>query len=103
MERDAERLELVKIKKRNRLIDECDKAIELHKKKLALQLFILDNLGDINAIYYDHLNELAVNWTTTEKLMTKDEFDAMVTVFERFESQYFPEGVKLSWKERPKY
>ena len=101
--RDADRLEMVKIKKRNSLIDDCDKAIEGKKKKLALELFILDNLGDINAIYYDHTNELAVNWTTTEKLMTKDEFDEMVTVFKGFESKYFPDGIKLRWQERPKY
>lgn len=101
--RDAEKLAAVKAKKRKQLIASFDASIRKREKQLEVALFILDNFGDINAIYYDHTNEVAVNWTATDKLITKDEFDAMAKVFEGFQTANLPEGVALRWQEKPKY
>lgn len=102
--RDAEKAAAKKAKQRAQLIADHDKAIRKSEKKLEVELFILDNFGSkLNCIYYDHTNEVAVNWSSCKKLVTKDEFDAMVKVFEGFRTGLLPEGVQLRWQEKPKY
>ncbi len=53
-----------------------------------------------NVIYYDHTNELAVNWTRGEKLITRGEFDRIVT---EADASALPEGIKFTWAKGPKY
>lgn len=101
--RDAEKTAATKAKKRQQLIADFDKSVRKLEKTLDVELFILDNFGSINAIYYNHSGEVAVNWTTTEKLVTKEEFDAIAKVFDGFRTANLPEGVQLRWQERPKY
>jgi benzoyl-CoA reductase/2-hydroxyglutaryl-CoA dehydratase subunit BcrC/BadD/HgdB len=101
--RDAEKLAAKKAKKRKQLIDDHDKKIRKTERKLELELFMLDNFEVSNWIYYDHTNELAVNWTNTEKLVTKEEFDSMEKVVANFRTGLSPDGVQLRWQERPKY
>ncbi len=102
--RDAEKAAAKKAKKRAQLIADYDKSVRKLEKELEVKLFILDNFDSkINCIYYDHTNEVAVNWSTCDKLITKDEFDAMAKVFEGFRTGLLPEGVQLRWQERPKY
>lgn len=91
------------------------KAAEIAKIKADLA----ENLGDLerkaqvalymaeryfprfkNFIYYDHTNELAVNWSTTEKLITREEFDGIVA---ELDASQLPEGLTLKWQERPRY
>jgi hypothetical protein len=102
--RDAERAAALKAKKRATLIANHDSNVRKSKRYLEVKLFILDNFdNDVNCIYYDHCNEVTVNWTSTEKLVTKEEFDNMVEVFKNFRTESLPEGVKLEWQEKPKY
>lgn len=102
--RDAEKAAAKKAKKRAQLIADYDKSVRKLEKELEVKLFILDNFDSkINCIYYDHTNEVAVNWTNCEKLVTKDEFDAMSKVFEGFRTGLLPEGIQLRWQERPKH
>lgn len=53
-----------------------------------------------NVIYYDHTNELAVNWSTTEKLITREEFDRIAA---EIDPAALPAGLTLKWQERPRY
>ncbi len=101
--RDAEKLAAQKAKKRKDLLFSHDKSVRKLEKGLEIDLFILDNFGKLNAIYYHHTNELAVNWTSIDKLMTKEEFYAVAKVFEGFRTALFPVGVQLRWQERPQY
>lgn len=55
-----------------------------------------------NWIYYDHTNEISVNWSRSEKLMTRAEFDTIAAEILAFPGE-LPNGVKLVWNERPKY
>jgi hypothetical protein len=102
--RDAEKAAAKKAKRRKGLLEDHDKAVRKLERKLEVELFILDNFDEKpNCIYYDHTNEVAVNWTTTEKLVTKDQFAAMVKVFEKLRTANLPEGIQMQWQERPKY
>ncbi len=102
--RDAEGLAAKKAKKRKQLLDDYDKSVRKLENKLAVALFVLDNFGtDVNCIYYDHTNELTVNWTGGQKLVTKEEFDAMAEAFKAFSTANLPDGVTLEWRDRPKY
>lgn len=99
--RDTEKAAETKAKKRAQLISNYDKSTRKLEKTLEVEMFILDNFGDLNCIYYDHTNEVAVNWSTTQKLITKEEFDAIAKVFEGFQTANLPEGVKLKWQDQP--
>jgi len=101
--RDTEKAAAKKAKQRAQLLAAYDKSVRKLDKQLEVSLFILDNFGSINAIYYDHTNEVAVNWSSCDKLITKDEFDAIAKVFEGFRTANLPEGIQLKWRERPKY
>jgi hypothetical protein len=79
--RDAQRLADDKAKKRDNLIKECDSYIAKKKRQLDVNLFVLDQFGDINCIYYDHSNTLGVNWTSTEKLVSWEQFEEMQAAF----------------------
>lgn len=53
-----------------------------------------------NFIYYDHTNTVRFNWSTTEKLVTREEFDAFNA---ELDAAALPAGIKTEWAERPKY
>ena len=101
--RDAEKAAAAKAKKRQSIINDHQRQIKKIERDLDIDLFILDNFGTVNCIYYDHSNELSFNWSSTNKLITKNEFDAIAEVFKIFRTDLFPEGVKLVWNERPKH
>ena len=102
--RDAEKQAAAKAKQRATLIEDNRKAIHKREAELELKLFILDNFpAKLNCIYYSHTNTLSFNWTSTDKLVTQEEFAEISKVFERFESGHFPSGICLEWKAQPKY
>lgn len=53
-----------------------------------------------NFIYYDHTNTISFNWSSTEKLVTREEFDAFTA---ELDTAALPDGVKTEWAARPKY
>lgn len=53
-----------------------------------------------NFIYYDHTNTIAFNWSTTEKLVSREEFDAFAA---ELDASALPAGIKTEWAARPKY
>ena len=53
-----------------------------------------------NVIFYDHTNELCWNWTSTERLWTREEFDAFTQTMEFSE---LPKGVTVRFQEKPRF
>lgn len=53
-----------------------------------------------NFIYYDHTNTISFNWSSTEKLISREEFD---TFNAELDASALPAGVKTEWAPRPKY
>jgi hypothetical protein len=53
-----------------------------------------------NFIYYTHSNTISFNWSSTEKLTTRDEFDQVVAEADR---SALPEGIAFTFQDRPKY
>lgn len=102
-ERDKAKAEGDKQKKREKLIARGEASIAKIRRNLEIQLEMLDRFGDVNYIYYDHTNEVAFNWTHTEKLVTKEEFESISKEMADWRGEYFPDGVKFRFPERPKY
>ena len=100
--RDLEKAEANKAARRKQLLNEHDNDVRKLGNELCVKLFVLENFGcSVNCIYYDHISELAVNWTDSAKLVTREEFDLMVKVFAGFQTANLPQGVTLKWQERP--
>jgi hypothetical protein len=53
-----------------------------------------------NFIYYDHTNTISFNWSNTEKLVSRDEFEAFNA---ELDAAALPAGIKTEWAPRPKY
>jgi hypothetical protein len=53
-----------------------------------------------NFIYYDHTNTVSFNWSNTEKIVTREEFDAFNA---EMDAAALPAGIKTEWAARPKY
>lgn len=53
-----------------------------------------------NYIYYDHIGTLSFNWSSTEKLVTREEFDQFN---KELDLAALPEGIKTEWQAHPKY
>lgn len=54
----------------------------------------------MNAIYYDHTNEICFNWSNLERLWTEAEFEHFKAGAVMSE---LPENVTFKWQARPKY
>lgn len=76
--------------------------VEKLERKRQFKVWEIETFGPegANMIYYDHTNEIAVNWSRIDRLMTRAEFDAMVA---NADLSKLPENVKFMWQERPKY
>ncbi len=53
-----------------------------------------------NVIWYAHSNELAANWTSTEKLLTRAEFDALTA---SVPGEIFDTPPKFVFKDKPRF
>lgn len=89
--------------RRQKLLQARDRDVRKIDANLELELFMLENSTIKNWIYYDHTNQISVNWTTTEKLAAKEEFDGLQILFKDYQTALFPTGVQLEWREKPKY
>lgn len=100
--RDAEAKEAAKQKKLASLRASHEAACDKLKRCLDVEVHLVELFGPqkLNLIYYDHCNELEANWTNTEKLITKPEFDAIT---QALDYSKLPQGIKTVWKERPRY
>lgn len=77
------------------------RSVEKLNRNLAAELALAAFFpGRANVIFYDHTNELSFNWSSTERLHTREEFDAFAAS-PQFAS--LPEGTKLEWRDKPKY
>lgn len=101
-QRDAEKTAAAKAAKIADIRADLAKSIEKRQRSAQVALYMTERYFPQfrNVIYYDHSNELAVNWTTTEKLITRDEFDKITA---ELDASALPDGLTLKWQERPRY
>lgn len=84
------------------VLKDREKAGEKLDRQCRVKLWEIETFGPdgVNLIYYDHTNEIAVNWCSYERLITKPEFDAMET---GADLSKLPAGVKFTWQEKPRH
>lgn len=68
--------------------------------KLMVKLYVAERFERLNCIYYTHTNELSFNWSSSEKLVTKAEFDAFVAAADLSK---LPQDIKFEFRDKPKY
>lgn len=83
---------------------------EEHKAKLLkleqnkqIKVFLVESFGTRhghNVIWYSHTNEICANWTTTDKLWTREAWEEFTR---SAEMSKLPHGLKFKFQERPKY
>lgn len=100
--RDAEKAAADKAKRIASIREDLRKSIDKKEKNAQVSIYMVERYWPNmrNFIYYDHTNEIAVNWTTTEALMTREEFDRLAA---ELDPEALPVGITLKWQERPKY
>lgn len=100
--RDAEKIASAKAKELADIRQDVEKATEKLNRKAQVAVYMVERYfrSFQNFIYYDHTNTIAVNWTNTEKLITREEFDRIVA---EADLSALPTDIKFQWQERPKY
>lgn len=99
----AQRDEAARIARKEKLI--ADIKVEAAKdhgkidRELSVDLALAEHFGaKANAIYYQHTNTLAFNWSNLDKLITREEFDAFVAAVDK---SALPADLKFNWQEKP--
>ena len=78
---------------------EHESALAKLNNKTAVALLLAEYFdGDSNVIYYDHTGELSFNWSTCNRLHTREEFDA----FSLWAADKLPAGLACKWNDAPK-
>ena len=92
-----------KIEKKRRAIEldfEAKKTKAEDQRSSDLELLRVCGIKKPNVIYYDHSNTLQANWSNTEKLFTREEWEEFTR---QIEASKFPAGLKFKFQDRPKY
>lgn len=100
--RDAEKAEADKAARIASIRADLSKSIDKKERDAQVRIYMVERYWPNmrNFIYYDHLNEIAVNWTTTEALITREDFDRIAA---ELDPEALPAGITMKWQERPKY
>lgn len=100
--RDAEKAAAAKAAKVAEIRADLAKSIEKKQRSAQVEIYMAERYFPQfqNVIYYDHTNELCVNWSSSEKLITLAEFDRIAA---ELDPAALPEGLTLKWQERPRY
>lgn len=98
--RDAAAAEARKAKRLTEIQSEFERDNEKARRELAVKLYVAERFERLNCIYYTHTNELSFNWIRSEKLVTRDEFNAFVA---GADLSKLPQGIKFEFKDKPKY
>lgn len=100
--RDAAKADAEKEKKLAGIRKDAERAIEKINRNAQVASYMVSRYFPSfrNFIYYDHTNTIAVNWSNTEKLITRDEFNQIVA---EADLSALPQDIKFEWQERPKY
>lgn len=100
-DRDVKAKEADKQKRLSALRKDYEARMDTLKRCFDVESQLIEKFGHKpNFIYYDHTNELSANWSNRDKLLTKDEFDAIT---QALDYSKLPAGIKMVWNERPKY
>jgi len=100
--RDKAKAEAQKAAKLAEIRADLAKKIEKEQRATQVALYMTERYFPRfrNFIYYTHSNTISFNWSSTEKLITRDEFDQVVAEAEQSE---LPEGIEFAFQDRPKY
>jgi len=100
-DRDVKAKEADKQKRLSALRKDYEARMDTLKRCFDVESQLIEKFGHkLNFIYYDHTNELSANWSNCDKLLTKDEFDAIT---QALDYSKLPAGIKMVWNERPLY
>lgn len=101
--RIAEKVEAKKQKLLKELEEDRVKAHEKIETKYMVRRWMIDAFGSehrINLIHYEHENSISSNWSSTNKLLTKEEFDEIAA---KADMSKLPAGLTFKWNENPRY
>lgn len=101
--RDAAAKQASKAKELEEIESEYAASVAKLDNDRLIDRFIVETLGTrrgANLIWYSHTNELAANWTSTDKLWTREAFDAFTA---GAEMSKLPPGLKFRFQDKPKY
>lgn len=80
-----------------KLHEDHARALEKATNKLRVAVYFASrDIDAANVIYYDHTNEITVNWNTFARRWTREEFAALVA---SADLSQLPQGVKFSFEE----
>jgi len=99
--RDAEKRAAAKAARIAALHADHVKAVGKLENELAVELHLAECFdAEPNAIYYTHTNTLSFNWSTTDRLVTREEFNAFVA---RAAMSKLPHDIKFEFNEKPRH
>jgi len=101
--RIAEAFEARKKKDLDALDAEFKQRIEEAGMNYLFDKWVINTFGrrhGSNIIYYRHTNTIECNWSRADKLMTKEEFDALIT---STSPENLPAGCKFKFNESPRH
>jgi hypothetical protein len=100
--RDKEKAEAQKAAKLAEIRADLARKIEKEQRDTQVSLYMTERYFPRyrNFIYYPHINTISFNCSSTEKLITRGEFDQVVAEADR---SALPEGIEFTFQDRPKY
>lgn len=100
--RDAAKRAAVKAAKLVEIDKELAQTIGKATDKAKVERFLVVHDCKKNAIFYDHTNNVTVNWTSTEALYTAEDFSVLETLAKVHKDE-LPEGITFTFQAHPKY
>lgn len=95
-ERENARIKEANKKKLAKITKDRDKKINKAQNEYSVYKFLIDNnISTDNFIYYNHTNTGAFNWKNFGKQMSRNEFDAFLSIVD---TRKLPEGIKFELK-----
>lgn len=99
--RDEEKRQAARAKRIQKIRDDHAAKCKEREQDFRLDIWFAENFDTKpNVIWYRHSNELAANWTSTEKLMTREEFDALTA---KIPGDLFDSPPVFRFQEKPRY
>lgn len=99
--RDEEKRQAARAARIQKIRDDHAAKCKEREQDFRLDLWLAENFETKpNVIWYRHSNELAANWTSTEKLLTREEFDALTA---KIPGDLFDSPPKFTFKDKPRH
>lgn len=100
--RDKEKAEAQKAAKLAEIRADLAKKIEKEQRNTQVALYMTERYFPRfrNFIYYTHSNTISFNWSSTEKLISREDF---VDILNEADRSALPEGIEFTFQDRPEY